>query len=73
MSIITRAITSDDDEEIMLCLNTLMSTTNGTLFMHESFDVEDAGNFTRKWFAWANAYFGELVLNLVERKSYLVI
>jgi meiotically up-regulated gene 157 (Mug157) protein len=32
--------------------------------MHESFYKDDASKFTRKWFAWANTLFGELVLKL---------
>jgi meiotically up-regulated gene 157 (Mug157) protein len=31
--------------------------------MHEAFHKDDANNFTRKWFAWANTLFGELVIH----------
>lgn len=73
MSIITRAMTSDDDEEIKQCLETLKNTTAGTYFMHESFLANDSTNYTRSWFAWANTYFGELILNLLKRKPYLIM
>lgn len=63
MSIILRAITSVDENEIKYCINTLLKTHAGTGFMHESFDKDDATKFTRKWFAWANTLFGELIMN----------
>ena len=34
--------------------------------MHESFAKDDAARFTRKWFAWANTLFGELILKLYD-------
>lgn len=64
LGIIMRALTSKDPEEIRFCLNTLKSTHAGTGFMHESFHKDDASNFTRKWFAWANTLFGELILKV---------
>ena len=40
--------------------------------MHESFDANDAADFTRPWFAWANSLFGELVIRLrAERPALL--
>lgn len=67
LGIITRALTSRDEQEIAGCLATLKATHAGTGFMHESFEKDDAGKFTRAWFAWANTLFGELVLNVLER------
>jgi meiotically up-regulated gene 157 (Mug157) protein len=66
MSIMMRAFTSTDDAEIRQCLAMLLATDAETGFMHESFDVNDPYRFTRKWFAWQNTLFGELVLKLVE-------
>ena len=40
--------------------------------MHEAFWKDDATRYTRSWFAWANTLFGELVLNLYEKKSPLL-
>ena len=65
MSIMMKAFTSQDDEEIKWCIETLMKTDAGTGFMHESFHVDDPDNFTRSWFAWQNGLFGELILKVI--------
>lgn len=65
MSIMMRAFTSTDDNEIRQCLKMLLDTDADTGFMHESFDVNDPSHFTRKWFAWQNTLFGELILKLI--------
>lgn len=67
MSLILQALTSTDDEEIVRCLETLVSTTGGTSFMHECVDVDDDTQYTRPWFAWANTLFGELIVELDAR------
>ena len=59
-----QALTSDDHDEIMSCLNMITSSHAGTYLMHESFNKDDAGDFTRPWFAWANSLFAELLLRL---------
>ncbi|MFA6129068.1 MAG: glycoside hydrolase family 125 protein [Bacteroidales bacterium] len=64
LGITMRALTSRDPEEIRFCLKTLKSTHAATGFMHESFHKDDASKFTRKWFAWANTLFGELILKV---------
>jgi len=68
ISIMMRAFTSQDEREIRHCLRWLRDTTAGTGFMHESFDKEDAAQFTRPWFAWANSLFGELIVTLAARQ-----
>lgn len=65
MSIMMRAFTSDDDDEIADCIRTLMITDAGTGFIHESFHKDDASLYTRDWFAWQNGLFGELIIKLV--------
>ncbi len=62
MSIIMRALTSTDKAEIVQCIKWLKSTHANTGFMHESFNKDNANDFTRKWFAWANTLFGELII-----------
>ena len=64
MSILMKAFTARDDDEITACLTQILRTDAGTGFMHESFQKDDAHDFTRPWFAWANTLFGELVLKL---------
>ena len=65
MSIMMKAFTSQDDQEIKECIKMLVNTDAGTGFMHESFHKDDPANFTRAWFAWQNTLFGELILKLV--------
>lgn len=65
MSIIMRAMTSRDDNEIRQCVQMLMDTDANTGVIHESFDVKDSFHYTRPWFAWQNTLFGELILKLV--------
>jgi meiotically up-regulated gene 157 (Mug157) protein len=67
MSIIMRAATSADPDEIAWCIRTLRDTDGDTGFMHESFHRDDPARFTRAWFAWANTLFGELIIKLVDR------
>jgi len=52
MSIIMRALTSNNDTEIMECLKMLKRSSADTGFMHESFHKDDPKQFTRCWFAW---------------------
>ena len=72
MGIILRAMTSTDDAEILQCLRMLKRTHANTGFMHEAFDMDDPADFTRKWFAWANTLFGELIVKLHKEKPALL-
>lgn len=64
MSIIMKALTSTDKEEIRRCVTLLKNTDADTGFMHESFHVDDPTKFTRSWFAWTNTLFGELIVKI---------
>lgn len=66
MSIMMKAFTSQDDNEIKECIAMLLRTDAETGFMHETFNVNDSSDFTRPWFAWSNTLFGELILKLVD-------
>ncbi|PWK28623.1 hypothetical protein LV89_00827 [Arcicella aurantiaca] len=72
LSIIMRAMTSSDDKEILQQLRFLKKTHANTGFMHESFDKDDANKFTRKWFAWANTLFGEMILKIEKERPHLL-
>ncbi len=73
MSIIMRAFTSNNDDEIKWCVETLLNTDAGTGFMHESFNADNPQNYTRSWFAWVNGLFGELILKIIDDgKLYLL-
>jgi meiotically up-regulated gene 157 (Mug157) protein len=72
LGITLRALTSTDDEEIRLCLDTLQRTHAGTGFMHEAFHKDNPAKFTRKWFAWANTLFGELILKVHRERPHLL-
>ncbi len=72
MSIILRGITSSSDKEIKMCLNILQKTHAGTGFMHESFHKDDANQFTRKWFAWANTLYGEFIWKVYRERKHLL-
>lgn len=65
MSIMMKAFTSQDDQEIKNCIRMLIHTDGDTGFMHESFHKDNPNDFTRSWFAWQNTLFGELILKLV--------
>ena len=69
MAIIAQAITSTDDAEITRCLTMLKNSTAGTGFVHESFNKDDASKFSRKWFAWVNNFYGELILKILKEPA----
>jgi len=72
LSIVMRGLTSSNDLEIKKCVELLQNAHAGTGFMHESFYKEDASKFTRKWFAWANTIFGELLFTIYREKAHLL-
>jgi uncharacterized protein len=68
LSIIMQAITSNDEDEIVNCIKYLKNSHAQTGFMHESFNKDDEFDYTRKWFAWANSLFSELILKLYKER-----
>jgi meiotically up-regulated gene 157 (Mug157) protein len=67
ISLIMYGLTSRSTGEVRSCLQTLKATHGGTGFMHESFNKDDPGRYSRSWFAWANTLFGEFVLDTAHR------
>ncbi len=61
ISLTMQILTSTSEEEKQECLNMLSETHAGTYFMHESFNKDDASDFTRTWFAWANSLFAQML------------
>ena len=53
MAIAMRALTSESDTEIADALRMLKAAAKDTGLMHESFDANNAGSFTRPWFSCA--------------------
>ncbi len=66
------ALTSESDEEIRRMVRMLVAGTAGMGYIHESYNKDDAKNFTRPWFAWANTLFGEMVAKVAMRKPELL-
>lgn len=61
ISVIMQILTTDNEAEKNECLQMLSETHADTCFMHESFNKDDASDFTRSWFAWANALFAQML------------
>ncbi len=64
IALIMQILTSTDENEKKDCLRMLSETHAGTNFMHESFNKDDASDFTRDWFAWANSLFAQMLSTL---------
>ena len=65
LALITQILTSSSDAEIRNCLDTLVKSAKDNL-MHESFSVDNPTQITREWFAWANSFFGEMIMHLAD-------
>jgi hypothetical protein len=71
LSLIMQGLTTDDRDEQQALIDTLISTTAGTGYMHESFHPDRPEQFTREWFAWANSLFGALVCRRLDVDGYI--
>ena len=72
MSLVMRAYTTSDQNEIKECIRMLKGSHGDTGFMHESFHKDDPKNFTRSWFAWTNTLFGELLWDTYKKNPKLL-
>jgi meiotically up-regulated gene 157 (Mug157) protein len=71
MSLLMQAQTTESEEEIKLCLELVLRSSELGL-VHESIDVEHVSRYTRSWFAWANGVFATTILDLAKRKPHLI-
>ncbi|KAL2370908.1 DUF1237 domain-containing protein [Blastomyces gilchristii SLH14081] len=71
MSVLVRAHTSDDDDEILESINMVRDASLLGL-IHESVNVNNVADYTRSWFAWANSVFAQTILDLAVRKPHLI-
>ncbi|KAJ7731770.1 Six-hairpin glycosidase-like protein [Mycena metata] len=72
MSQISAIYGTDNDEEILNRLYLIANNTAGLGLIHESQSIYSSTDYTRGWFAWANSYFAEMVLDLAQRKPGLI-
>ncbi|MFC5405874.1 glycoside hydrolase family 125 protein [Cohnella soli] len=61
MALSMQGLTAASAEEQLEMLSTLEATDADTGYMHEGFHADDPEQFTRKWFAWSNSLFSQLV------------
>jgi len=71
MSVLVQAMTSNDDDEIEMCLGMVKNVSMMGL-INESVNVMYQMDTTRSWFAWANSVFAQTILNLATRKPHLL-
>ncbi|KAK9783734.1 hypothetical protein SCAR479_00293 [Seiridium cardinale] len=71
MSLLVQAQTSDNDTEILECIDLVLKSSKLGL-IHESVDVNSVASYTRSWFAWANGVFATTILDLAKRKPHLI-
>ncbi|KAJ7048385.1 hypothetical protein C8F01DRAFT_1282717 [Mycena amicta] len=72
MSQISAIFGTDNDTEIVERLYLIAKNTAGLGLIHESQSIYDPTSYTRAWFAWANSFFAEMLLDLAQRKPGLI-
>ncbi|KAL1969752.1 hypothetical protein VTN77DRAFT_8305 [Rasamsonia byssochlamydoides] len=71
MSLLVQALTSDNDAEILNCIE-LVRNSSLLGLVHESIDVNNITDYTRSWFAWANSLFAQTIIKIAEERPHLI-
>lgn len=61
ISLCMQGLTTNDENEIIFLIDTLINCDGKTNYMHEGFHKDNPENFTRCWFAWANSLFAYFI------------
>ncbi len=65
MALAMQGLTSDDPEEIERMVSYMTNTTAGTYVMHEAFNANNPGEYSRDWFTWPCALYAHLYLTKI--------
>ncbi|KAF7296925.1 hypothetical protein MIND_00924300 [Mycena indigotica] len=72
MGLVSEVVSATKDEDVLTAFAWLKNSTTGLGLIHESVNTHDGTDYTRSWFAWANSYFAEAVLQIAETKPHLL-
>jgi len=64
LALLSQGFTAQSNDESDLVLKELLASDPGDNHLHESFDPNNAKNFSRKDFGWPNSLFAEYMLTL---------
>lgn len=66
ISLMTEGLTAEEDR-INEIVKILTETTDGTGYMHESIHADNASDYSRPWFAWANSLFSYFLIKQADK------
>lgn len=66
LGLLMQGLTANSLQEQEDILAMVLNTTDGTGYMHESFDPDNPSDYSRAWFAWANSLFSEFIITWLE-------